>query len=547
MVQQVTHNMPYTAEEKKILSQYFTDTEDTIFALINLPEVIKGTLFSRYSRTAKDLRRLFIDEFVKEENLKSFFKKNKTQNTSLLDIERADDFYERILVGYGDDSVAELGGVHVAVEAISMLGTKSIEEHRLGLSPLEKSTRYVYFDKKIDGEYMYFKDPTIMKSKYKKLYIETNEMLFDAYSKIVRDLQPILKKVYPGDETDTAYKFSIRAKACDLARGLLPLSTRTNMGVYGNGRAFEYLLTHLFNDPLMEVRDVAKRLNANLSKVVAAFIRRATNQRGIQYREYLTATSDDIAKYVRKNMKGNSKEKVKGLQVTLVDYDPQTIEKVIAAALYTYSQKSFKEALSAAKKLSKKEKESFFKKALQQRINRHHKPMRQFEEPYFSFEVIADWGVYKDLMRHRILTRHHQLFTNELGYYTPEELTTGELGKLYKKAMDQAVIAYKKVKKDFPHQAQYFVTHGSYNRFYMRMNLREVMHMTELRASPQGHPTYRKVAQHMATLVSKQFPILKKYAFPFVDYKDYELERLSAFRKIAQKAEELGMKKVFEE
>jgi thymidylate synthase ThyX len=533
--------MAYSSDEKKLLSQYFTSTEDSIFALVNLPEVIKGSLFSRYSRTAKDLRRLFLDEFIKADELKGVFDAKSKAVNPALDVERADDFYERILVGYGDDSVAELGGVHVAIEQVSMLATKSIEEHRLGLSPLEKSTRYVYFDKKINDEYGYYKDPKIMASKYRDLYIEVNNTLFDTYSHIVREIQPILKKIYPGDESDTAYKFSIRAKACDIARGLLPLSATTNMGVFGNGRSFEYLLITLLNDPLHEVKDIGKRLNENLTPVVGAFVKRATNERGNKYRDYLNKIEEALA-YSSKYTKKIKPRTYKTAEVKLVDYDKDAIDMTVAAVLYPRSNATYKEVRAVVKTMTDKEKEKILKVSTMFRENRHHKVSRAFEEPYFSFDVIADWGVYKDLMRHRVLTRHKQLFTNELGYITPHEIVMTGFEKPYREAMNKAVDAYKKIKKDFPHEAQYLVTHGAYNRFYMRMNLREVIHMTELRSSPQGHPTYRQVAQMMAKVVSEKFPLFGKYMFPFVDYKNYELERLSAFKKIAAKAAKLGAK-----
>ena len=203
---------------------------------------------------------------------------------------------------------------------------------------------------------------------------------------------------------------------------------------------------------------------------------------------------------------------------------------------------SFSEALARAESMKLEEHEEVLKKFLSSRENRHHKPGRELEHPMFTFEVVADWGVYKDLMRHRILTRYHQLFTTELGYWTPDEIAPTGFGDVYHSAMEQAMDAYTQMKIDFPYEAQYVVTHGSYNRFVMRMNLRAVMHMVELRASPQGHPTYRKVAQEMAKRVAEQFPALGRHCFPFVDFKDYELERLDAFRKIEKKATDVGVK-----
>jgi len=196
--------------------------------------------------------------------------------------------------------------------------------------------------------------------------------------------------------------------------------------------------------------------------------------------------------------------------------------------------------------MSKKDKEKILKAYLSRRVIRQHKPGRAMEEGYIGFEIVADWGVYKDLMRHRMLTRHKQLFTNELGYWIPKEIDYTGFGKLYRETLDQAIEVYGKIKKDFPYEAQYVVAHAAYNRFYMKMNIREAIHMSELRSIPQGHPSYRHVAQEIAKEISKKIPLLGKYGFLFTDYKNYELERLSAFKRIQEQAKKLGVK-VFEE
>jgi thymidylate synthase ThyX len=533
----------YTDEEKKVLARYFSSIDSSVFSLLNLPEVIKGTLFSRYSRTAKDVRRLFLDEFYANEDLSGMFAADQTGPKGV-NVEKAEDFYERVLVGYGDDSVAELGGAHVAIEELSMLATKSIEEHRIGLSPLEKSTRYVYYDNKVNGEYSYYKDPTIMNSEFSDLYIKTNEMLFDTYSKIVRDVQPVLKKIFPGDEGEAAYKSSIRAKACDIARSLLPLSAKTNMGVFGDGRAYEYLVMTLLNDPLSEVREIAGNLDTALKAIIPAFVKRARAERGEKYREYLTKTIEPLTR-LRANFDAHLPH-ISEPQVRLVDYDTDAEEKIIAAILYQYTDLEYVDAYGEATHLSREEKTTLLKQLGDFRENRHHKPLRSVEEPIFAFEIIADWGVYKDLMRHRILTRHKKLFTSEMGYYIPYEVEMTGFTEVFKKAMDSASDAYLKIKEKFPYEAQYLVTHGSYTSFYERMNLKALTHLVELRSVPQGHPSYRKIVQMMAHLVTEKFPLFGEHIYKFVDYNDYELERLEAFRKLEKKAKAVGAK-AFEE
>lgn len=531
--------MNYSNKEKKLLEKYFTNTGDDVFCLINLPEVIKGTLFSRYSRSAKDLRRLFLDEFLNSYELKKYFQKKTDEKDEVLKTEKAEDFYERILVGYGDDSVAELGGAHLALENVSVLATKSIEEHRIGLSPLEKSSRYVYFDKKVDGRYQFYTPKVIVQSKYSSLYEKVNNLLFDTYSKIVHELQPLLMEIYPGDKNDIAYKFSIRAKACDLARYLLPLSAKTNLGIFGNGRAFEYLLINLFVDPLDEAVDLAQKINEELRKVIPAFVKRAANERGVAYQNYLKQREKNVKETLEKFISQKTKlTKVTKDMVKILDYEKNGLEKIVAAIIFENSNLDYQKIYGKVKKMSKKKKEAIFKAYVSFRENRHHKVGRALENVYFSFEVMADFGVYKDLMRHRILTRHRQLFTNEFSYAVPKEIDLLGFGKIYRQAADAAVDAFLKIKEKYPIEAQYLVLHGAYNRFYMKMNLREVVHLTELRSSPQGHPSYRKIAQEIAKAVIKKYPIFKG-ALSFVDYNDYQLERFSAFKKLAQKAKKL--------
>lgn len=531
----------FSKQDQQILKKYFTNTNKNIFCLINLPEVIKGTLFSRYSRSDKNLRQLFIDEFLNREGIKDLIQDSKSaKSISELDVKRAENFYDRVLLGFGDDSVAELGGAHIAVERASMLTVKMIEEHRIGFSPLENSSRYIYYYNKVNGQYQFYKDPTIMKSKYKKLYLDTINNLFEVYSKIIKDIQPKLKQIYPPDgKEDTAYLTSIKAKACDTVRGMLPIAAQTNVGMFGNGRAYEYLITHLLSSPLEECRQVGKELHQELRKVIPSFVKKAANEKGQVYQKYLKDTQATLAPL---NKRFSQPDKsVKQAKAILIDYDRDAVDKVIAGIVYENSNLAFKQAYSQAKKLSAGQKTKLLKDYVKHRQGKYHKPGRALENTTFGFEVLADWGVYKDIQRHRILTRMIHLFTNELGYITPKEIEVCGFKKQYQQAMDQALDAYTTIKKDFPYQAQYLVTHGAYNRFYMKFNLREAVHLSELRSVRQGHPTYRYIAQEIAKEITKKFPLFKE-VLAFVDYNQYGLERLEAFKRLEEKKQRLGVK-----
>lgn len=518
----------FSEQETQVLQRYFTSTDKQVFGLRNLPEVVKGTLFSRYSRSAKDLRRLFLDEFYTNPDVAAAL---DHQNTPLVNTARAEDFYDRILVGYGDDSVAELGGAHVAVEGISMLATKAIEEHRIGLSPLEKSTRYVYYDKrKPDGSWPYVRDMVVVGSEFADEYETVLDGMFDAYSKIVREAQVSLMQIYPGDITEQAYRFSIRAKACDIARNLLPLATETNMGVMGNGRAFEYMITTMLGDRIDEVRLLGLDLSEELGQMIPSFVKRATSPRGDQMREYIQRTHDSLRNAVGERVDFTEK----GYRVNLVDFDNLSPERIIASVIYEKSDVSYEKAMQLAQGLSDEQKAEYFASMGIHRKVRQHRPLRYTEESLFGFEIVADWGVYKDLMRHRMMTRHKKLFSAKYGYSVPEELEVLGFKDVYTQAMDRATDLQLRMAEKYPEQAQYVVAHGHYTPFYLSLNLRALSHMVELRSTPQGHPTYRAVAQDMAAAVVRKFPEFGGM-LQFVDYNNYELERLNAFRRLEAK------------
>src|SRR6266851_915043 len=256
----------FNPAEAGLLARYFTNLDRPVFALRNLPEVVKGALFSRYSRTEKSLRRVLLDEFINEPD--SGFDSLTTtaaEADDMVAVRRAEEFYERVLVGYGDDSVAELAGAHVAVERTSTLAAKALEDSRIGISPLEKSTRYVRFDRPgPDGRFLYHRGPELAHPDYEP----AADLLFETYSALIEPL-----------ETDRAWKAATRAKALDMLRGLLPAGTLTNLGLFGNGRAFEYLITKLAAHELPECQALATDLHRELSLVIPAFVKRALDER----------------------------------------------------------------------------------------------------------------------------------------------------------------------------------------------------------------------------------------------------------------------------
>jgi thymidylate synthase ThyX len=534
----------FTNEEKEILKPFFTNLDKPVFALINLPEVVKGALFSRYSRSTKSLRRTLLDEFIKapEMGFKEIVGFQTGQGgDQIVAIKRAEEFYDRILVGFGDDSVSELGGAHLAVENISNIATKVIEDSRIGISPLEKSSRYVYFNEKVDGQYRYYKDPDVMDSKFSDLYVQACDFLFDTYAKLIDPMTKFVIERFPQEEgvSERAYAAAVRAKVCDIIRVLLPVGTLTNVGLFGNGRAFEYLLTKMLAHPLKEMPVLAMSMHQELSKVIPSFVKRAVSQYGIDTKQYLTETRMEMEKLAQEILaKENIPEKP---HLTLVKWDSEAEIKVVAAMLYPYSHLPMGKLIELVKQMTEEQRKNVIREYLSRRTNRRHKAGRALENTHYTFDICANYGIYRDLHRHRILTQERQDVTVRNGYDTPKELVEAGFQKEYDEAMTACKDAFEQMFPAFPKQAQYLVAMGFRLGWYFTLSLREVYFLTELRTGPQGHADYRKIAQQMFTDVKGIHPNLVEF-IKFVDMKDYPLGRIEAEKKIDKKMEELKKK-----
>lgn len=529
----MTHSFEeFTAEQEALLGHFVTNTKGSIFALYNLPEVIKGALFSRYSRSTLGLRSLLLREFLmnKEESGLVDERSARTEELSqdqLLAIKKAQNFYDRILDGYGDDSIGELGGAHLAIENVSMIAAKAIEDCRIGGSPLEKSTRYIYFDQKVQGEYLFHREAVLMTSAWKSLYINTCNMLFDTYSKLISPMTTFMTNRYPKEpEVSTnAYTAAIRAKVLDCVRGLLPASTLTNIGLFGNGRFYEGLLHKMQIQNLAELQEIGKLSYDELSKVIPSFVRRAeihhkTHVQYAQFQESMRSDLEALAHSVPQEHK-----KPTSPSVSLIASDPESVIKVAAALLYQQTNVGMTFLLEYCRSLPAEELAKILDAASVYREIRRNKSPRALENAVFTFEIIADFGAYRDLQRHRLLTQDRQLLTCNLGYFTPKELVESGVEKEYKAAMEAAKAAFDTISKELPEEAQYLVPMAYNIRWYVTINLRALQWLTELRSQSAGHICYRTVAQQMAQRVIEAFPQFERF-LRFVDYDGYDIGRL---------------------
>lgn len=531
----------FSEQQKKIIDQFVTNTSSRVFVLRNLPEVIKGALFSRYSRSRLGLRALLLKEFIENEDMAfnsiANASKEAAEEEQFVAIKKAQNFYDRILDGYGDDSIGELGGAHLAVEHISMLGAKVIEDARIGGSPLEKSTRYIYFDQKVNDQYLYYREPILMTSAYRDTYTQTCDMLFDTYRDLIPPLTELMEKKLPrGHEVSkVAYTAALRAKVLDCLRGLLPASSLTNMGLFGNGRFFENLLQRLGSQSLSEMQEISRLGYSELEKVIPSFVRRAKsghrhNDSYVEFKEKMNGELSHLAEHYSSEIKGKEHP-----TLHLIHYEEDAPLRVASALLFPHTNKSFHQLNEQLKQLPSEDIQRILEASCAFRENRRHKSPRALENATFTFEICADFGIYRDLQRHRMLTQERQFLTCDYEYYVPHDIAGTEMEKKYREALNRAKEAFDTIRLEFPEEAQYVVPMAYNIRWYFHVNLRALQWLCELRSSPAGHPTYRYVAQEMAKQVIQVFPEFERF-FRFVDFEGYEMGRLGQEIRTEEKA-----------
>ncbi len=537
----------FSPDEHKRLEPFFTNLERDTFGL-KLPQEVAGALFSRYSRSAKSLRRTFLDEFLGDPELalKDLLGGQLPAGGDSAALKKARAFFERVLVGYGDDSVAQLGGAHVACENISNVAAKLLEDARIGIAPLEKSTRYVRFDQKdAAGDYLFYREPKIMASRHRDTYLEVMNLLFETYSKQMEPMLGHVAKSLPIEQlevrdpvsgkglsyaeaakderlkrwAETAYRATVRAQACDVLRSYLPAATLTNVGMFGAGQAFEYLVSKLYSHDLSEAQAIGAAIHGELNQLIPSFVKRA------QRNDYLVATTaaaKALAARATTIIPVATNE-----PVTLVDYDPDAEAKVIAAMLYGHARQPLEQLRQVAAALSQAERRQIFQEFFSKRRHRRDRLSRAFENVYYTFDILGNLGLYRDLHRHRILTQERQDFTTVHGYDTPPEIEEGGFKSEFDRCMERAAKLCEQIYADLPSEAQYVVPFAYKIRWYMKLNLREALHMCELRTMPQGHPDYRFICQEMWRKIQSVHPTLAESG-RFMDWQKYRLGRLQS-------------------
>jgi thymidylate synthase ThyX len=499
--------------ERARLAPHFTNLDRPVFALVNLPETVKGALFARYSRYPGTLRRLFLDEFA--DSLPEV-----ASSYDDAEGERAAKLYETIFLGYGDDSVAQLGGAHVACEWVSNVLTKILQRPRLG-AYLEQSTRYIAYDAPMPGGgYRYLRDPALGAE-----YEQAMDAIFGIYAESLPRVTEWIDSQFSGDPSPARTR-AIKAKALDLLRGVLPASALSHMGIFATGQTYEQLILHLLAHPLPEAREAGLGILDAVQAVMPSFVSRVERpDRGGEWVSYLRERDATAARWVQRlGLQGDATDDRPSVRLLHVDGDEDAL---LAALLFEAAGCSEEDARIRLSALSSDERAQLLSDLVGARANRRHRPGRGYEALRYRFEVVSDYGAFRDLQRHRMLTVQWQLLTPHLGAGVPDEVDAAGCGDAYRRALDMSAAEWERLAAAHDERtAMYALCLGYRIRYVLDLNAREAMQLIELRSGREGHPSYRAVAHEMHRLIASVHPSVAATMTHVDDDTEPRLERI---------------------
>jgi thymidylate synthase ThyX len=529
----------WSERDRHFLEAFASNPDGIVSVLRNLPPEITGALCSRASRASGSLLEVLLQEYIypivngedpklaaELEDTVRFLRDHGFKH--ILNNQRAQAFYSKWLSQYGDDSIAQVTGTHVLVWGISQVAMKFVEDQRVGLEPIEKSTRYVNFGTKVGGRYLYY-TPKPDLDRYGLLaeYTATADHLFDTYVALLDPLKLWLRQNF--DEKESI----LEKKAFDTLRGLLPMATLGQVAFRGNAQAFEYLINRTARHPLGEMRWFSAALKRELDTEIPSLLLRVADEKSKDYQMYL----NDRYRAVRDVVGGVLNQRTSKAEVRLVDFDADSETKILASIIFQQTHGSWDGALDQAKSLSESARRDLFERYLLKRSARWQKVGRAFENGYVRFEIVMDIGSYRDLHRHRMMTQERQSFSTFHGYAVPAELQQAGLAAPFEEALDRADKLFRKIEPLDRDLAQYVVPLACRVRFYQWQNFRQLFWETELRTVSQGHPDYRFIEQEKYRLIQAQFPLIA--SFMLVDMNDYAIARRGTEEQILAKEKRL--------
>lgn len=495
-------NHDITEEGYAELADKVSDSHGDVYMITGLSPVMAAAAMARLSRNPHDMRKVILEEFVGQEG----------QDEALL---------KRVISSYGDDSVQQLTGIQFVVEKASQLLTKQLEWHRLG-AYLEQSTRYIFFDQRDPkGHYKYLVPEGL--GEFEGRYVTALDQVFELYSEMVRGVTAYVreqKRPLKEGEPAGAWQAATRAQACDAVRPVLPVATTSTVGIFMSAQSIDTLVMHLLSEELPEAVKVGEAILREARKVIPAFLERTDiPERGgatVAYKAQTRRAMDKLTSRAtaRDHLWQWSPElwqwSPEDTSVELMDFYPETSDDAIARMLFPHSSLSLTQLLSLVQRMSETERAEVIATYVGTRLNRRHRPGRALEQPHYEWEIVGDYGTFRDLQRHRMVDgMEWQELTPWLGYDVPELVLEAGYEQQFCRCFELSRELYAAMYDvGLEKEAQYATLLGHRMRYSFITNLRELYHLLELRTGPTGHPGYRRICLKMYDQLTEVHPEL---------------------------------------
>jgi thymidylate synthase ThyX len=365
--------------------------------------------------------------------------------------------------------------------------------------------------------------------------------LFDTYSSLIGPMSAWVEDRFPrrSGESSSAHSRAIRAKTLDILRGLLPAASLSHVGIFATGQTYEQLVLHLFAHPLAEARQYGEMILGELRTVIPSFLARVDRpDRGGEWMRHLRRRND-VAQRLAQRLNLHQDQAPCEPSVRLLEVRGSE-DAALAALLFEQSMVSEEAVREAVAALSPSEKAQMFVKAVGSRPNRRHRPGRGFETLSYRFEIVSDYGAFRDLQRHRMCTVQWQPFTPYLGAEIPPEIRHAGLSERYQNALDISRTEYERlIDEGADDAARYALCMAYRTRYVIDINARAAVHLIELRSGRQGHVNYRRIAHQMHDLIAKNHPAVAESMLHVDRGIDDCLERIAAETAHPQHQQEL--------
>ena len=570
----------FSDDEKRILGHFFTNMDSPVYGLTNMSNEVQAGLITRYSRSSKSVRRMMLDEFLKDKDgyydgLEGYLNALDSMKGFKVGGPRASELFGKVLAQYGDDSVADLASDSVIFDGVDQIQAKLLEDSRLA-GYIEKSTRYVDFTKKVvidneglivgtsdtDGSYLYKVYPAILDSRIANDYVSTMDSLFDSMKQMLKEIRKMLRERSPLDEQvleiyvsgarmpvkyceidalpgikdaeaekekyRKAYNESVRAQSFDIARGLLPAATITNLGWHSTYRTFRHSIVKMLGDAYVPIKDTARLAYKQLEAMGKPLIEDISGRHGEEETEQI-ADRDEALRGIAESIHGVNVENRKSVRLLRGEDDSEAALFVAAAALYPHMNVPFNEIADALRLRGEKGVMEVIMASNGGRANRRHKAPRAFELSHSVFEIEGNFGIYRDLQRNRFALQIRQQFGIGNGFDIPTIINGTQLESMFVDRIEAAESLYKDMAEVLPVYAPLAVTFAHRTRWMMGLDAREAQWMIELRTGRQGHPDYRRVMQDVYNELNSVNPSIYNMAtMQFADMGQYDLARLTA-------------------